>query len=224
MNGCFIHLHLCIQQTLLSKATYSAFRLYIFYHYVRSLGIEPTTFCAANAMLYHWATWVHLYTQEHLIVHITVKLIELWPWTPKNENSVIGSPSCHSKPVLLSFFCGTQKKIFWCLSISLSILWKSVGSNVILDSYILQISYLLWKFKLWLPRTQTVTHAETVSMEDYIIFCVCMCICVRVFIGTHHKSHRLACLPHEPRKLHTPSVHKRMFGFTQRKIYPKGFM
>ncbi len=21
-----------------------------------SLGIEPTTFCAANAMLYHWAT------------------------------------------------------------------------------------------------------------------------------------------------------------------------
>ncbi len=22
-----------------------------------SLGIEPTTFCAANAMLYHWAVW-----------------------------------------------------------------------------------------------------------------------------------------------------------------------
>ncbi len=41
---------------LLSKATYSAFRLYMFYHYVCSLGIEPTTFCAANAMLYHWAT------------------------------------------------------------------------------------------------------------------------------------------------------------------------
>ncbi len=27
-----------------------------FYQYLRSLGIEPTTFCAANAMLYHWAT------------------------------------------------------------------------------------------------------------------------------------------------------------------------
>ncbi len=27
-----------------------------FNHYVCSLGIEPTTFCAANAMLYHWAT------------------------------------------------------------------------------------------------------------------------------------------------------------------------
>ncbi len=25
--------------------------------YVCSLGIEPTTFCTANAMLYHWATW-----------------------------------------------------------------------------------------------------------------------------------------------------------------------
>ncbi len=27
-----------------------------FYQYVCSLGIEPTTFCAADAMLYHWAT------------------------------------------------------------------------------------------------------------------------------------------------------------------------
>ncbi len=26
-----------------------------------SLGIEPTTFCAADAMLYHWATQEHLY-------------------------------------------------------------------------------------------------------------------------------------------------------------------
>ncbi len=38
------YLHLCIYQTLLSKATYSAFRLYIFCQYMCSLGIEPTTF------------------------------------------------------------------------------------------------------------------------------------------------------------------------------------
>ncbi len=44
----FFFTFLCIYQTLLSKATYSAFRLYIlFYQYVFSLGIEPTTFCAA---------------------------------------------------------------------------------------------------------------------------------------------------------------------------------
>ncbi len=29
---------------------------YAFFQYVCSLGIEPTTFCAANAMHYHWAT------------------------------------------------------------------------------------------------------------------------------------------------------------------------
>ncbi len=29
------------------------FRLYIFYQSVCSLGIEPTIFCVANAMLYH---------------------------------------------------------------------------------------------------------------------------------------------------------------------------
>ncbi len=30
--------------------------IHFFYQYVCSLGIEPTTFCAANTMLYHWAT------------------------------------------------------------------------------------------------------------------------------------------------------------------------
>ncbi len=29
--------------------------IHFFYQYVYSLGIEPTTFCAANAKLYHWA-------------------------------------------------------------------------------------------------------------------------------------------------------------------------
>ncbi len=33
---------------LLSKATYSAFRLYIYCQYVCSLGIEPTTFYTAK--------------------------------------------------------------------------------------------------------------------------------------------------------------------------------
>ncbi len=37
-----------------------------FYQYVCSLGIEPTTFCAANAMLYHWATgtyYIYIYSK-----------------------------------------------------------------------------------------------------------------------------------------------------------------
>ncbi len=60
-----LHLHLCIQQTRLSKATYSAFRLYIFCQYACSLGIEPTTICAANAMLSHWATGTQKRTGGH---------------------------------------------------------------------------------------------------------------------------------------------------------------
>ncbi len=35
-----------------------------FYQYVCSLGIEPTTFCAANAMLYHWATEINAFVQQ----------------------------------------------------------------------------------------------------------------------------------------------------------------
>ncbi len=45
-----------------------------FYQYVCSLGIEPTTFCAANAMLYHWATGTpsdkRARVCEHTLYHI----------------------------------------------------------------------------------------------------------------------------------------------------------
>ncbi len=72
---------LCIYQILLSKVTYTAFRLYIFL-YVCSLGIEPTTFCADNAMLYHRATgtqfliWSEL-TMNWLQLIITYCLFDL---------------------------------------------------------------------------------------------------------------------------------------------------
>ncbi len=45
-----------IYQTLFSKATYSAFRLYIFCQYMCSLGIEPTTFVLLTQCSNHWAT------------------------------------------------------------------------------------------------------------------------------------------------------------------------
>ncbi len=41
---------------LLSKATYSAFRLYIFLSVHAFPGNRTHNLCAANAMLYHWAT------------------------------------------------------------------------------------------------------------------------------------------------------------------------
>ncbi len=37
--------------------------------YMCSLGIEPTTFCAADAMLYHWATQEHTQV-EVVVVHV----------------------------------------------------------------------------------------------------------------------------------------------------------
>ncbi len=42
---------------------------YTFHQYVCSLGIEPTTLCAANAMLYHWATGT--------VIVFKIKLLEL---------------------------------------------------------------------------------------------------------------------------------------------------
>ncbi len=47
-----------IQSDLLSGYTF-----FFFFISMCSLGIEPTTFCAANAMLYHWAT--NMYNCTH---------------------------------------------------------------------------------------------------------------------------------------------------------------
>ncbi len=51
---------------LLSKATYSAFRLYIFCQYACSLGIEPITFALLMQCSNHWATG----TKEFLLVKL----------------------------------------------------------------------------------------------------------------------------------------------------------
>ncbi len=58
------------------KRLNSAFRLYIFfYQYVCSLGIEPMTFCAANAMLYHWATGTPRDTQVRHALQQNIKTL-----------------------------------------------------------------------------------------------------------------------------------------------------
>ncbi len=61
---------------------------------VCSLGIEPTTFCAANAMLYHWATGTHnqmTHNSNNIVLHVSrirlyVKVIHL------NNNSSVSQP------------------------------------------------------------------------------------------------------------------------------------
>ncbi len=44
----------------------------VFRQYVYSLGIEPTTFCTANATLYHWATGTPVSFKHARHVYVTV--------------------------------------------------------------------------------------------------------------------------------------------------------
>ncbi len=86
---CFVYIYAFSRQ-----ATYSAFRLYVFYQYVCSLGIEPTIFCAADAMLYHWATLSLCKQQMHANVHLKVMWLCLsrsCDWTPGLTNAPISS-------------------------------------------------------------------------------------------------------------------------------------
>ncbi len=59
-----------------------------FCQYACSLGIEPTTFCAANAMLYHWDTGTH-YNIDSTSVQITFRI-------PLSKSRSWGVPLCRN--------------------------------------------------------------------------------------------------------------------------------
>ncbi len=73
------------------QTTYSIFRLYMYCQYVCSLGIEPTTFCAANEMLYLWATETS--EQLDILAFFIVKKLIFALWE-------IGIWICHPSPLL----------------------------------------------------------------------------------------------------------------------------
>ncbi len=57
------------------QVTYSTFGLYIFCQYVCSLGIETHNLCAANAMLYHWATWTHIPVNKNSLLPLPLLVV-----------------------------------------------------------------------------------------------------------------------------------------------------
>ncbi len=79
-------LHLCIYQMLLSKATY--IQAIYFLSVCVSLGIDPMTFYAANAMLYHWATGTMvLIKMISVIIHINIRL-RTGEWSISNSQKI----------------------------------------------------------------------------------------------------------------------------------------
>ncbi len=81
---CTIHFtftFLCIYLTLLSKTTYSKFSLYMYLSVCVFPGNRTHNLCAANTMLYHWATGTlskyTKYTKYHLN-QCNLPLISVW--------------------------------------------------------------------------------------------------------------------------------------------------
>ncbi len=67
-----------IYQTLLSKASYSAFRLYIFLSVHVFPGNQTHNLCAADAMLYHWATGTWYTINNSAVFNIIILFIYLF--------------------------------------------------------------------------------------------------------------------------------------------------
>ncbi len=75
-NAYFIYIY-AFSRRFYPKGLTIAFRLYIFLSVLWSLGIEPTTFCTANAMLSHWATQEHnQWTTDYLKKLMDYRILE----------------------------------------------------------------------------------------------------------------------------------------------------
>ncbi len=74
--------------------------------------------------------------------------------SPKNENSFIYSPPCCSKPEWLTFFCVTQKKIFWGIITKLidliSVECKSGTYIIIIFDALMKLCLGIWNFYFYL--------------------------------------------------------------------------
>ncbi len=120
-----------------------AFRLYIFYQYVCSLGIEPTTFCAANTMLYHWATQEHIYICD---CHVYYSVL----WLSECNMQVLYGPyiffiqyKCCLWPTISFYESHTLFSVLYVLIVSRSLRsqsrsdshYSSAGCQILSDDY-----------------------------------------------------------------------------------------
>ncbi len=71
-----------------------------------SLGIEPTTFCAADAMLYHWATQEH--SGSTVIVWSYTRLLFCAKKTKVTISSFLGQSVTIHKSIMMRAFGATD--------------------------------------------------------------------------------------------------------------------
>ncbi len=84
----------------------------IFCKYVCSLGIEPTTFCAANAMLYHWATGI-LYVCIYACVCVCVCMYIYMCVSMRYASRSIANDMIHMKQLAMWY----NSPLLWCSAI-----------------------------------------------------------------------------------------------------------
>ncbi len=106
---------------LLSKATYSTFRLYIILSVCVFPGNWTHNLCAANAMLYHWATGT-------LFVWLIIKcesiiLIQIIKWMPPYwDNKALPTPTLTQPDTLFLTF----RLFSWLLKINAFPMWNEI--------------------------------------------------------------------------------------------------
>ncbi len=98
----YIYLHLCILADAFIQSDLQCIQALHICQYVCSLGIEPTTFCAANAMLYHWATgtlnntyvYIHFREGDAICRGVPNESEQLNPYTKGPSRSLLAKGTC----------------------------------------------------------------------------------------------------------------------------------
>ncbi len=122
---------------------------YTFFLYVCSLGIEPTTFCAANSMLYHWATGT--VALHHLLSNGWMGAVRMRVQTADKNITIIHTTPVHQ----LTSACFSANVHFWvncCLFNRLS-WWNRFYSDLFYR--------LICVFRSWSWKARSVTDCLT---------------------------------------------------------------
>ncbi len=157
LRNTFTFTHLA--DAFIQKRLTIAFRLHIYCQYVCSLGIKPTTVCAASAMLYHWATG----TREWI-------LLKYPRWMSASQLFVsCDVPTLHAvlRNYMYSFMCR--------LSDSRNTIIIALNYPRLSDT---RCSSLFWKHR----NSSLYVFSQVIVVCEYMLVCNFLILCILFYL------------------------------------------
>ncbi len=117
----------------------------LFDQYVCSLGIEPTNFCADNAMLYCWATE----TPSQFTQIIMWEKMQCTIWKIRQSVKTSNHWICHQSPHTCTWDCTCLNQLEKYAFFNASWVWVTKSMGQFLSDFVAGFEIFKWVFAIW---------------------------------------------------------------------------